>query len=71
DCIARTYLVHYFQEIVILVPICRLLKNNAISDQIPAAIGKLKKLEPLDLSNNAFRGEIPSSLGGLTSLNYL
>ncbi|MED6119787.1 hypothetical protein PIB30_014835 [Stylosanthes scabra] len=41
------------------------------SGQIPAAIGKLKKLETLDLSNNTFSGEIPSSLESLTNLNYL
>lgn len=50
---------------------CRLLQNNAISGPIPAEIGKLEKLQMLDLSNNQFRGTIPSSLGDLKNLNYL
>lgn len=50
---------------------CRLLQNNAISGPIPTSIGKLEKLQKLDLSNNTFSGEIPSSLGGLKNLNYL
>jgi Leucine-rich repeat (LRR) protein len=54
-----------------IVYICRLLQNNAISGLIPATIGKLEKLLTLDLSNNAFSGEIPSSLGDLKNLNYL
>lgn len=50
---------------------CRLLQNNAISGPIPAEIGKLEKLQTLDLSNNQFGGTIPSSLGDLKNLNYL
>lgn len=50
---------------------CSLLQNNAISGPIPATIGKLEKLQTLDLSNNAFSGAIPSSLGALKNLNYL
>lgn len=49
----------------------RLLQNNAISGLIPADIGKLEKLQTLDLSNNQFSGSIPSSLGDLKNLNYL
>ncbi|KAG1366246.1 Protein NSP-INTERACTING KINASE 3 [Cocos nucifera] len=49
----------------------RLLQNNAISGPIPADIGKLEKLQTLDLSNNQFNGGIPSSLGDLKNLNYL
>jgi len=49
----------------------RLLQNNAISGSIPAELGKLDKLQALDLSNNHFNGFIPSSLGKLKNLNYL
>lgn len=48
-----------------------LLQNNLISGRIPAEIGKLGKLQTLDLSNNQFSGEIPGSLGDLRNLNYL
>lgn len=53
------------------IPINRLLQNNAISGPIPSDIGKLEKLQTLDLSNNQFNGSIPSSLGELENLNYL
>lgn len=49
----------------------RLLQNNAIYGPIPSAVGKLEKLQTLDLSNNKFEGDIPSSLGDLDNLNYL
>ena len=49
----------------------RLLQNNAITGTIPAAVGRLEKLQTLDLSNNELTGEIPSSLGDLKNLNYL
>ncbi|WVZ06621.1 hypothetical protein V8G54_019967 [Vigna mungo] len=49
----------------------RLLQNNNISGPIPSELGKLPKLQTLDLSNNFFRGEIPQSLGHLKSLQYL
>ena len=49
----------------------RLLQNNAIYGPIPSAVGKLVKLQTLDLSNNKFDGDIPSSLGDLKNLNYL
>ncbi|KAF6147484.1 hypothetical protein GIB67_021310 [Kingdonia uniflora] len=48
-----------------------LLQNNAIFGPIPANMGKLQKLQTLDLSNNKFSGGIPSSLGSLNNLNYL
>lgn len=51
--------------------LCRLLQNNEITGPIPAVIGKLDKLQTLDLSNNKLTGEIPSSLGNLKNLNYL
>lgn len=50
---------------------CRLLQNNAISGHIPDVIGKLQKLQTLDLSNNKFEGEIPTSFEDLKNLNYL
>eukprot|EP01018_Ginkgo_biloba_P009511 Gb_17558 [translate_table: standard] len=53
------------------MPPSRLLQNNAISGQIPGELGKLDKLQTLDLSNNHFNGSIPSSLGKLKNLNYL
>lgn len=49
----------------------RLLQNNAIYGPIPNSVGKLEKLQTLDLSNNKFDGEIPISLGDLDNLNYL
>ncbi|KAL3654034.1 Protein NSP-INTERACTING KINASE 3 [Castilleja foliolosa] len=49
----------------------RLLQNNEITGSIPAVIGKLEKLETLDLSNNQLTGEIPISVGDLKNLNYL
>ncbi|XP_059626472.1 probable LRR receptor-like serine/threonine-protein kinase At5g65240 isoform X2 [Cornus florida] len=45
--------------------------NNAISGPIPAAIGKLEKLQTLDISSNKFNGAIPSSLGNIKNLKYL
>lgn len=56
---------------LVLFSICRLLQNNAISGVIPSAIGKLEKLQALDLSNNKLGGNIPSSFGDLRNLNYL
>lgn len=54
-----------------IVVVCRLLQNNAISGPIPPSIGKLEKLQTLDLSNNTLTGVIPDSLGNLKILNYL
>lgn len=50
---------------------CRLLQNNNITGKLPSEIGRLKRLETLDLSDNFFRGEIPFSIGYLRSLQYL
>jgi len=47
------------------------LQNNNITGPIPSEIGKLSKLQTLDLSDNFFNGEIPPSLGHLRSLQYL
>ncbi|KAL9405191.1 hypothetical protein Peur_002163 [Populus x canadensis] len=45
-------------------------KVNAISDPpIPAATGKLEKLQTVDHSNHTFCGEAPSPLGHLKNLN--
>lgn len=59
--------------LLVEVKVCgfRLLQNNAISGPIPDTIGRLEKLQTLDLSNNSFTGEIPTSLGELKNLNYL
>ncbi|WRX13862.1 Protein kinase domain - like 10 [Theobroma cacao] len=73
DFPVRAYLGPYLHRLETLATCsqCKLLQNNAISGPIPSTIGKLEKLETLDLSNNTFRGEIPTSLGDLKSLNYL
>ncbi|KAG7033233.1 Protein NSP-INTERACTING KINASE 1, partial [Cucurbita argyrosperma subsp. argyrosperma] len=49
----------------------RLLQNNNITGPIPPELGRLSKLQTLDLSNNVFTGDIPSSLAHLRSLQYL
>lgn len=49
----------------------RLLQNNAIGGSIPTDIGRLERLQTLDLSDNQFTGSIPASLSDLTDLNYL
>lgn len=51
--------------------LCRLLQNNEITGTIPPVVGKIEKLQTLDLSNNKLTGEIPTSLGDLKNLNYL
>ncbi|KAF6157260.1 hypothetical protein GIB67_041721 [Kingdonia uniflora] len=58
-------------NVQLLVLLSRLLQNNALFGPIPANMGKLQKLQTLDLSNNKFSGGIPSSLGSLNNLNYL
>ncbi|XP_020977879.1 protein NSP-INTERACTING KINASE 1-like isoform X2 [Arachis ipaensis] len=48
-----------------------MLQNNNITGPIPSELGKLPKLQTLDLSNNFLSGEIPPSLGHLRSLQYM
>ncbi|THG00254.1 hypothetical protein TEA_026280 [Camellia sinensis var. sinensis] len=48
-----------------------LLFNNLISGPIPASIGRLSKLEMLDLSFNQMNGSIPDGIGKLANLNFL
>ncbi|WRX21669.1 hypothetical protein QQP08_014156 [Theobroma cacao] len=45
--------------------------NNNITGPIPTELGKLSKIQTLDLSDNSFTGEIPTSLGNLRSLQYM
>ena len=47
------------------------LRQNRLSGRIPADIGRLDRLEGLDLSENQLTGKIPSALGGLDNLRYL
>ncbi|KAL6570984.1 Protein NSP-INTERACTING KINASE 2 [Orobanche gracilis] len=47
------------------------LQENNITGEIPNELGKLPKLQALDLSDNLLTGEIPSSLSNLKTLNYL
>lgn len=53
------------------IQLCSTLQNNAIFGPITDAIGKLQKLQTLDLSGNIFSGQLPSSLGDLKNLNFL
>ncbi|CAL0318635.1 unnamed protein product [Lupinus luteus] len=43
----------------------RLMQDNNISGPIPSDIGKLQKLETLDLSDNSFIGQLPDSLSNM------
>ncbi|BBG94398.1 NSP-interacting kinase 2 [Prunus dulcis] len=45
--------------------------DNHITGSIPTELGKLQKLQTLDLSSNLFNGQIPSTLSHLKSLQYL
>ena len=47
------------------------LRNNGLSGEIPAELGRFTALSSLDLGENGLRGTIPSDLGGLTSLRQL
>ncbi|KAJ0735474.1 putative non-specific serine/threonine protein kinase [Helianthus annuus] len=47
-----------------------LQSNNAIFGRITDTIGKLQKLQTLDLSGNMFSGQLPSSLNDLKNLNF-
>ncbi|KAF7827908.1 protein NSP-INTERACTING KINASE 2 [Senna tora] len=48
-----------------------LLQDNNISGPIPPELGRLKKLETLDLSDNFFTGHLPHTLSHMKSLHYL
>ncbi|EPS66923.1 hypothetical protein M569_07852, partial [Genlisea aurea] len=48
-----------------------ILQNNNITGSLPDELGRLSKLQTLDLSNNRFSGSLPSSLGHLKSLQYM
>ncbi|GFQ01722.1 probable LRR receptor-like serine/threonine-protein kinase at2g23950 [Phtheirospermum japonicum] len=48
-----------------------LLQDNNITGAIPSELGKLPKLQAIDLSDNLLTGQIPSSLSQLKTLQYL
>ncbi|GLU21925.1 hypothetical protein SLE2022_380360 [Rubroshorea leprosula] len=47
------------------------LRNNSLTGDIPAEIGRLKYLHQLDLSDNDFSGGIPDQISNLTNLEKL
>eukprot|EP00267_Zea_mays_P039164 XP_008677922.1 nuclear pore complex protein NUP107 isoform X1 [Zea mays] len=48
-----------------------LMGGNQITGTVPSGIGRLQKLQILDLSDNLFTGAVPSSIGKLSSLDSL
>ncbi|KAL6538862.1 Protein NSP-INTERACTING KINASE 2 [Orobanche minor] len=57
--------------VTLAIPSQVLLQDNNITGEIPGELGKLPKLQALDLSDNLLTGEIPSSLSQLKTINYL
>ncbi|KAH7840355.1 hypothetical protein Vadar_015873 [Vaccinium darrowii] len=47
------------------------LSGNALSGEIPSAVGDFSSLQVLDLSRNSLGGGIPASIGQLKGLNVL
>eukprot|EP01018_Ginkgo_biloba_P025682 Gb_11073 [translate_table: standard] len=47
------------------------LSSNSFTGRIPLALGRLQKLEKMDLSFNKFEGSIPSEIGQQTGLGLL
>ena len=45
-----------------------MLDGNALSGQVPGALGNLSTLEELILSNNELTGPVPPEFGGMSSL---
>ncbi|KAL3654351.1 Protein NSP-INTERACTING KINASE 2 [Castilleja foliolosa] len=57
--------------ITLAIPSQVLLQDNNITGAIPSELGKLAKLQAIDLSDNLLTGQIPFSLSQLNTLQYL
>ncbi|GJR54709.1 leucine-rich repeat protein [Tanacetum coccineum] len=54
-----------------VLPISIGLQSNRLKGKIPITIGKLQKLQSLELGSNQFSGPIPDAIGNLSMLTHL